>query len=180
MFAFLFVSGYLMAFILLSVMLGSGIYAVPEAGSALQAYVPLFIGPILIIAGMLHADIISINRHHIDRVLARISGDRWQGIHALPLGFLMALSFCPATAAIFFGMLVPLALQHGQIILFPLVYALGAALPLIGISFSIVQGVKLSTNNLWQRRLPILAGWVLIISGIYLAFQNIYMPLFKG
>ena len=178
-FAILFITGYLTAFFVLSVLIGSGVYAVPDAGLALQRHIPVFLGPVFILAGMFHADLIHIDRNFIDHILKRISGQKQTGFHALPLGILMALSFCPATAAIYFGALIPLALGHGQVVLFPLVYATGAAIPLIAISIFVVRGIQLTGNRQWLNRLPVIAGWILIIIGVYLSIQNIYLPLIK-
>ena len=48
---------------------------------------------------------------------------------ALPLGILLALSFCPVSAWIFFGSLMPLAIKYHSPLLMPSLYGVGTALP---------------------------------------------------
>ena len=87
----------------------------------------------------------------------------------------MALSFCPATAAVFFGILIPLTIQHDQIIVFPLIYSLGATLPLIGIVMMVKKGGRLFLNKKWQKRIPLVAGWIIICIGLYISITQIFL-----
>ena len=128
------------------------------------------------VAGMFLADLIRINRFRKDKVLKWVTNRKWNGIYVFPVGILIALSFCPATAAIFFGVLIPLSIKYDQTLLFPVIYAVGASIPLIIISLSIIHGVKLSGNSLWQGKLIAISGWILIIVGIYLTIEHIYLP----
>jgi cytochrome c biogenesis protein CcdA len=93
----------------------------------------LFLGPVLILVGMILADLLHLNRFYSGKIFLWLKKKQWSGIYALPMGAILALSFCPATAAIFFGILIPITIQHDQILLFPLIFSLGATLPLIGI-----------------------------------------------
>lgn len=52
----------------------------------------------------------------------------------MALGVLFALSFCPVSAAIFFGTLIPLAL--------PSVYGIGTALPVFAFAILIATGAR--------------------------------------
>ena len=75
----------------------------------LQDYVTGALGPILILLGMLLLELIRLPG------LAEIAGrwqaaaERWGLWAALPLGVLLALGFCPASAAVFFGSLLWMA-----------------------------------------------------------------------
>lgn len=60
-------------------------------------------------------------------------------------------------------------------ILFPLIYALGASLPIIAVSVLLSQGVVLSARVKWIKILPVITGWILIIIGIYISIKKIYI-----
>ena len=49
----------------------------------------------------------------------------------LPMGVLVALSFCPASAAVFFGGVLRMAVRRDHPLLLPLVYGVGAVLPVL-------------------------------------------------
>jgi cytochrome c biogenesis protein CcdA len=123
---------------------------------------------------MVFTDMIRLSRFYKGRFFTGLPSGRWGGIYALPMGALLALSFCPATAALFFGLLIPLAIQHGQIILFPVLYGMGAFIPLISLVILIIQGKKRIMGEKWQKTIPLIAGWLLIITGIVLSLLKIY------
>jgi len=104
---------------------------------------------------------------------------------ALLPGIVFALTFCPVSAALFFGGLIPLALRHQVHIVLPLFYGIGTAVPVIG--FAILLSVstklvgtlfnKITSIEVWVRRATgvvfILAGSYLIVTnnfGVYLGF----------
>ncbi len=170
----LFVTGFTGGYLVLSILLGSGLYSIPMASVNLQLYFSYFLGPVLILAGMFHADLIRVNTRYKERILDWVLRKKWSGIQALPMGTILALSFCPASAAIFFGIMLPLSIQSGQTILLPFFYAMGAAIPLVMISILIVQGIRISGNRYWQHKFPVIAGWILIFIGIVITIQRIY------
>ena len=90
------------------------------------------------------------------------------------MGALLALAFCPATAFIFFGIMIPLSVNNGQIILFPVLYAVGALIPLIIISVLINYGFISVFKERWLKKIPRVAGWILILSGIYITLRQLY------
>jgi cytochrome c biogenesis protein CcdA len=68
-----------------------------------------------------------------------------QGIPgAFAIGALFALSFCPVSAALFFGSMLPLSAQTGDYLLLPLLYGIGTALPVLCFSLVII----FATNKL--------------------------------
>ena len=172
---FFFVCGYLSSYLLIAMLLSSGALSVPRISYVLQMLVNYFLGPVLILIGMLMSDLLDLNRFYKGRILSHIRSRNWSGFYAFPFGSMVALSFCPATAAIFFGILVPLAVDHQRNILFPLLYALGASLPLIAISALTIRGFSFSKNPALVRYLPRFSGWILILLGIVLSIKRIYL-----
>ena len=93
---------------------------------------------------------------------------------SLLLGSLLALSFCPSTASIFFGIMVPVSVRHEAPIVIPLVYSAGAVVPLVIISILVRTGLSGLLPQFWLKLLPQIAGGVLIAVGIYITLRQLY------
>ncbi len=95
------------------------------------------------------------------------------------LGIIFALSFCPVSAALFFGSLFAVAVKNESVIILPSIYGIGTALPVLG--FAVLMGIsanmvskaynKVSEFEVWARRIT---GAVFIIAGGYYCFT--YLP----
>jgi len=171
----LFIIGYVAVFMLIAFFISAGIYIRSSLSLYLQSSVRLFLGPVLILVGMVLADLLHLNRFYSGKIFLWLKKKRWGGFYALPMGAMLAISFCPATAAIFFGILIPLTIQHDQIIIFPLIYGLGATLPLIGIVVMAVRGGSKFLSRTWQKRIPSVTGWIMICIGVYISIQQIFL-----
>ncbi len=169
-----FIGGYLFSYLLLGIMISSGFLSVSLISIKLQNNISLLLGPFLILIGMLQADFFQLKQFYQGRLATYLQSRKWTGLQVFPFGALVALSFCPATAAIFFGLLIPLAIKYEQMVLFPLIYALGAALPIIAISILISRGAGLNARARWITLIPVISGWILIIVGVYLSIKRIY------
>jgi cytochrome c biogenesis protein CcdA len=108
------------------------------------------------------------------------NGGAWT---AALLGFVFALSFCPVSAALFFGSLVPLSLKHGSVLLLPSLYGIGTGLPVALFAVLIAAGAasvgtafnRLTDFERWARRAT---GAVFILVGAYYALKYIFaVPL---
>ena len=126
---------------------------------------------------------------------------------ALLLGILFAVSFCPTSAAWFFGLLaltmgseagaitgvvgkvgiaLPAATLPGGTILLPLIYGIGTALPVIVVALLLAysaQSVGKAYNVLsrveWWARMT--TGWVFIAVGAYFALAHVFeVPIHIG
>jgi cytochrome c biogenesis protein CcdA len=92
------------------------------------------------------------------------------------LGILFALSFCPISAALFFGSLIPLATASRSSVMLPALYGLGTSLPVFAFAFLIAIGAKsvagmfdrLISMEVWARRVT---GALFIFIGIYLSWN---------
>jgi len=95
------------------------------------------------------------------------------------LGMLFALSFCPTSAGLFFGSLIPLAIDSKSVVVLPGLYGLGTALPVFTFAVLIALGAKsvatvfhrLSALEVWARRIT---GAVFILIGIYFCATYIF------
>ena len=92
---------------------------------------------------------------------------------------LFALVFCPVSAALFFGSLLPLALDAGSGALLPAVYGLGTALPVFVFALLVAAGARwesrafdaMSRIEPWVQRFT---GALFIGVGIYYSLRSIF------
>ena len=94
------------------------------------------------------------------------------------LGIIFALTFCPLSAALFFGSLIPLAIDGKSAVMMPSVYGLGTALPVVAFALVMVFSVRslgklfdrLTQIEKWVRRLTAV---VFIGAGLFLLLKNL-------
>jgi cytochrome c-type biogenesis protein len=128
----LFTAGRVSAYVLLGALIVSGALAIPNVAFFLQKQMNVLIGPVLILIGIVILGIIplpSTGGKFIEKLQQK--ADHWGEFGAFVLGFLFALSFCPVSAGLFFGSLIPLALAQSSRFLLPSIYGLGTALPVV-------------------------------------------------
>jgi len=94
-----------------------------------------------------------------------------RGASAL-LGIVFALSFCPTTAALFFGSLLPLAVAQNSRVVLPAMFALGVALPVIVFSGIIATataglGKVFSRASAFERVARHATGGLFLLIGVY-------------
>jgi cytochrome c-type biogenesis protein len=101
---------------------------------------------------------------------------------SLLLGVVFALTFCPTSAALFFGSLVPLSLKMNSSVALPAIYGVGTALPVIVFAVLLAtsaQSVGKAYNVLakieWWARM--LTGWIFILVGIYFALAYVFQVI---
>jgi hypothetical protein len=176
----LYVSGRTLTYAVLGVLLVSSLLTAPALSHVLQKYMHLVLGPILILVGMILLEMISFPLPSIGgggKMQARI--DALGAWGALLLGILFALSFCPVSAALFFGSLLPLAVQHKSGIVLPVFYGIATGLPVALFSLVIAFGLQrlaeaykaLAGFELWARRLT---GIMFIGIGLYYSVTKIF------
>ncbi len=180
----LYTAGRTLAYVALASFLVAGAFSVPELSRFLQKYMNQFLGPLLVLAGMFLLNLLSFagsGSRLAESLQNRISKWGWWG--TLPLGFVFALSFCPVSAALFFGSLIPLCLEAGSPISLPLGYGIGTALPVLVVALVIALSVgsigrvfdAITRLEKWARRIT---GLVFILVGFYLSLKYIFnIPL---
>ena len=88
------------------------------------------------------------------------------------LGVVFALSFCPVSAGLFFGSLVPIAVDQSSPLLLPFLYGVGTALPVAIFAVLLAAGAgwlgtaldRVQVFEIWARRVTAV---VFIVVGIY-------------
>ena len=165
--------GRMVTYAILGFILINSILSVPQVAQFLQKYMVKALGPILIVTGLILLDVIKINfpglslsqKHHNKLAEAGVPG-------SFLLGAVFALAFCPVSAALFFGSLIPLALSHKLGAALPFIYGIGTGLPVLVFAIAIAMGVtslshwfnKLTKLEYYMRKAT---GGIFIVVGLY-------------
>ena len=176
----LYTAGRTLTYLILGIVLVASLLSVPLLSLWVQDYMNKLLGPILIVAGMFLVELLRVDVSG-GRLgpWAQRQAESWGQGGALLLGMLFALSFCPVSAALFFGSLIPLALDAGSGVLLPSVYGLGTALPVFAFALLIVAGTRsvgrvfgvVSRIEPWARQFT---GGLFIAVGIYYSLHYIF------
>jgi cytochrome c-type biogenesis protein len=176
---FLYSSGRMFAYIAIAVLAVASLLSLPEASFYLETYMHKIIGPLLIAVGIILLNVfpISFSTSFFNNSVQEKAG-KWGMWGSGLLGIVFALTFCPLSAALFFGSLIPLAIDSKSSVLMPLVYGLGTALPVIAFAIVIALGIKsigkifdkLTQMEKWARKLTAV---VFIGAGLYLLSKNL-------
>jgi cytochrome c biogenesis protein CcdA len=135
--------GRTLVYVAIGAILVASVLSVQEIALFLQKYMNQILGPVLILAGMLLLDLIKLNfagGNPLEKAAAGIKRDSARG--AGLLGVIFALSFCPISAALFFGGLIPLSLKEGSSFMFPMLYGIGTALPVVLFALLVAFGAS--------------------------------------
>ncbi len=130
--------------VVIGAVLVSSLTAAPGLSRFLQKYMGKLVGPIMIILGMFLLELLSFRNK--GRNLDTKSQEKIKSkglLGALILGSLFALTFCPVSAALFFGSVIPLAANEQSRQLIPAIYGIGTGLPVVVVSVGIAISTKM-------------------------------------
>lgn len=141
-----------------------------------------YIGFVLILIGLIMLDVIKLNfiggGNFTDKFSEKFKTKGLLG--AFLLGALFALAFCPYSGALFFAILIPMALSSDAGLVLPVVFSVGTGLPVI--LFAFVIAFSMSKLGLYFKRVTkvekvmrIAAGVLFVLTGLY--YINIYFKL---
>ena len=165
--------GRMLSYAALGFIIISSLLSVPIVANFLQRYMPKALGPILIVTGLFLLDILKFSIPSFslsERHQKTMAGSGAWG--AFALGLVFALAFCPISAALFFGSLIPLALNNRLGATLPFVYGVGTGLPVLIFAFAIALGVTSLSH--WFRRLTKLEYYMRKITGIVFILIGLY------
>ncbi|MBU2540908.1 MAG: sulfite exporter TauE/SafE family protein [Candidatus Omnitrophica bacterium] len=165
--------GRMVAYAALGWVIISSLLSIPQAAQFLQKYMVKALGPILIITGLILLEVIKLKlsgftlsqKHHNKLVESGAPG-------AFLLGLIFALAFCPVSAGLFFGSLIPLALNSEVGTLLPFVYGVGTGLPVLIFALAIALGVTSLSH--WFHRITKIEFYTRRITGIIFIFVGLY------
>lgn len=173
----LYTLGRVVAYVALGSVVTLGLISMPEMSQYLQRHMNRILGPVLILAGVLLLELIRPVLPGTGRWGERVRRQlTTRGVWgAAPLGAFFALSFCPISAALFFGSLVPLAIRFQSPVLYPTLYGVGTALPVVGFAILIAFGTRLVAQAF--DRLTAVERWARRLTGLVFVGVGIYMTM---
>ena len=145
-----------------------------QVAKLFQSYGHRFLGPLLVIIGILMLDVVRLNFPGVGGLSGKIAerGNKGSSWVALALGVVFALAFCPYSGVLYFGMLIPMTIASAEGLVLPLIFALGTGIPVIIIAWLLaysVAGIGSFYNRVrlfekWVRRV---VAVIFILVGIY-------------
>lgn len=139
-----------------------------------QTYGERILGPFLVLAGIIMLDFLSIPFPSFSglgqKLFGKVSRHAW--LASLLLGIVFALAFCPYSAVLYFGMLIPMTISSADGLILPVVFAVATGLPVIIIAWLLAFSVGGIGN--FYNRIIVFEKWfrkivavVFIVAGIY-------------
>lgn len=166
--------GRTVTYTLLGLILVSSSHAVPQVSMFLQQKMKLLMGPFLILVGIILLDVFKIVFSGFTLSLKTQEKLAKSGLlGSFALGVIFALSFCPVSAALFFGSTFAVAVAHNSRITIPALYGVGTAAPVVGFAFVVAFGAqavgsvfqKVTAFEIWARRISAI---IFILAGAYM------------
>ena len=136
----------------------------------------VWLGVALVIAGILMFDVIKIKIPSLN-FASKMNGRKISYRNAFLMGVVFALAFCPYSAVIYFGMLIPITIASPSGLLLPPVFAVAAALPVIIASWLIAYSISnvgkfYNSMKSFEKWFKHIVAAVFIIVGIYFIVIN--------
>ena len=198
----LYTLGRCLLYLGLATLLTTTAMSIPMVSIFLQKYMHLVLGPIFLLLGMFLVGLITVTSGGAmmsEGMQKRVDAMGIWG--ALLLGILFAVSFCPTSAAWFFGLLalvmgseagaitsvltkvgitLPEASLPGGAIILPLIYGIGTAVPVLLVAFLLAYSAKsvgktyniLSKVEWWAR---MTTGWVFVLIGVWFSLKYVFL-----
>ena len=198
----LYTLGRCLLYLALATLLATTAMSIPAVSIFLQKYMHLVLGPIFLLLGMFLVGLITITSGGAmmsEGMQKRVDAMGIWG--ALLLGILFAVSFCPTSAAWFFGLLalvmgseagaitgvldrvgiaLPEASLPGGAVILPLIYGIGTAVPVLLVAFLLAYSAKsvgktyniLSKVEWWAR---MTTGWIFVLIGVWFSLKYVFL-----
>jgi cytochrome c-type biogenesis protein len=197
----LYTLGRCLLYLGLAALLTTTALSIPAVSIFLQKYMHLVLGPIFLLLGMFLVGLITVTSGGTmmsEGMQKRVDAMGIWG--ALLLGVLFAVSFCPASAVWFFGLVALImgseagaitgvlaqigislpeaSLPAGTLVL-PLIYGIGTALPVLVVAVLLAYSAQavgktynvLSKVEWWAR---MITGWLFVLVGIYFSLRYVF------
>jgi len=172
--------GRTVTYVLIATAIIAGLISIPGVSNFLQAHMGKILGPVLLATGLFILELVPLKLPSLNvnaNLLKKLGDSGMPG--AVALGFLFALAFCPVSAALFFGGVIPMSLKLQSRFFLPLLYGIGTAAPVIGFAVIIawsgrVAGLffnRLAVFERWFRRIT---GGMFMLVGVYFCLKYIF------
>ena len=172
----LYTLGRATTFLVLGALLVGSLLSAPHVSHFLQKHMNRLLGPILILVGMVLLQLIPLRLPTFgvgQKLQKRV--ESWELGGAFILGVLFALSFCPLSAAIFFGSLLPLSVQHESRLVLPAIYGAGTGLPVL--VFAVLAALGAQQVARAYEKVALIEKWARRVTGVLFIGVGIYLTL---
>ncbi len=172
--------GRSLAYVGIAMLVVASVLTIPGVSWFLQEQANRILGPLLIVIGVLILGWIRIPMSSFgigEKLQKRAASGGALG--AGFLGMLFALSFCPVSAGLFFGSLIPLSVSARSPVTLPALFGIGTGLPVLACAIAIAFGANvigrafdaLTRIERWAK--PV-TGAVFILAGVYLVVGRFF------
>jgi cytochrome c-type biogenesis protein len=176
----LYTVGRSITYIVIGVLIVEAFVNIPVLSDFLQRYINKILGILLILVGMVLLELLPVNLPSMS-VSGKTAKKLVEGgiLGSLFLGVLFALAFCPVSAALFFGGLIPIAIKAKSNFALPLIYGIGTGLPVLLFALLVSVGAEYA-SSLYHRvsrmdhYMKKATGVIFIIVGIYYVLVYIF------
>ena len=140
-----------------------------------------YLGPLLIIIGLIMLNVIKLNFLNKSNFSEKLS-EKFNNkglLGSFLIGVMFALAFCPYSAALYFGILIPMTISSADGLYLPIIFAFGTGLPVILFTYLLAfaagsLGYFFNKITKIEKVMRTVAGIVFIITGLY------YVSIFAG
>ena len=140
-----------------------------------------YLGPLLIIIGLIMLNVIKLNflgkLNFSEKLSEKFNNKGLLG--SFLIGVMFALAFCPYSAALYFGILIPMTISSADGLYLPVIFAFGTGLPVVLFTYLLAfaaGSLSYFFNQITkiEKAIRTVAGVVFIITGLY------YVSIFAG
>ena len=175
----LYALGRALAYVIIGFLLVKSLLSAPSFSFFMQKYGNQALSPLLVLAGMYMLDMFG--RGFMGFNVFDLSKFKAKGgaASSLIMGSVFALVFCPISAALYFGVIIPLAAKNAAPFTLPLLYGIGTALPVITLAVALDFGLKkisavTGLASRFEKYARPATGWTFIACGVYLGLKDIF------
>lgn len=154
-----------------------------QVATTLQSRGEKFVGPILIIIGLVMLDVLKLPFLSSLDITGRFS-EKFKDkglLGSFLLGVIFSLAFCPYSGALFFALLIPMTLTADAGMALPLMFSLGSGLPVVFFAVVMASGIQrlgkyFRAIKKAERGMRFAVGVVFLCVGLY--YLNIFLGIF--
>ncbi len=164
-------------YLLIGLLINWGLASAPALSSTLQRAIGPFVGPMLILVGLVLLGWLSLPVDFgFKNQGAAVTLSRCGLLGEFVLGALFALTFCPVSAALFFGALLPMAIAQSPAWPLFATFGIGTALPvgilavLLALGAGAAQKVMQSIQG-GQAKIRAVSGGGIVLVGVWMTIQ---------
>ncbi len=173
----LYTLGRVFAYVALAALIVGALLSQSAVSSFMTGYLTKVMGPLLIVVGVFLLGLVELSFSigvGGEGVQKKVDSMGMTG--SFLLGILFALAFCPTSAVLYFGSLLPLCVEHSSSVMLPLVYGVTTGLPVL--LFAFLLAFAAARVGAAYNKLTVFSKWARIATGVIFIVVGVYYTLF--